>query len=208
MVSAASIRSAGGSGGPHRAAFSRSPAVAPPLCGGFRAEGPLAAAVSHPVNRRGSCWTLHWPQQLRASAQVSCRSVQRVLLQAAVQRGEHQVRSWVMRCPAADADAIALLRELGFQPLRPFQVWWPWRHSPSRQQLYRRGWPGSRSTVGMPSGFGRSSRAASVTCVRSPIAIGLICSTAGAGCGVLLAGEMGAGGLCSSTTGARLASLS
>ena len=99
------------------------PSRSPRCVVGSDAEGPLAAAVSHPVNRRGSCWTLHWPQQLRASAQVSCRSVQRVLLQAAVQRGEHQVRSWVMRCPAADADAIALLRELGFQPLRPFQVW-------------------------------------------------------------------------------------
>ena len=46
-------------------------------------------------------------------------------MQAAVHRGEHQVRSWVIRCPAADADAIALLRELGFQPLRPFQLWRP-----------------------------------------------------------------------------------
>ena len=63
------------------------PSRSPRCVVGSDAEGPLAAAVSHPVNRRGSCWTLHWPQQLRASAQVSCRSVQRVLLQAAVQRG-------------------------------------------------------------------------------------------------------------------------
>ena len=114
------------------------PSRSPRCVVGSDAEGPLAAAVSHPVNRRGSCWTLHWPQQLRASAQVSCRSVQRVLLQAAVQRGEHQVRSWVMRCPAADADAIALLRELGFQPLRPYQCWRPPRaevETPSSAQL-------------------------------------------------------------------------
>ena len=101
------------------------PSRSPRCVVGVDAEGPLAAAVSHPINRRGSCWTLHWPQQLRTSAQVSRRTVQRTLLQAAVQRGEHQVRSWVIRCPAADGDAIALLRELGFQPLRPFQVWLP-----------------------------------------------------------------------------------
>ena len=101
------------------------PSRSPRCVVGVDAEGPLAAAVSHPINRRGSCWTLHWPQQLRTSAQVSRRTVQRTLLQAAVQRGEHQVRSWVIRCPATDGDAIALLRELGFQPLRPFQVWLP-----------------------------------------------------------------------------------
>ena len=58
------------------------PSRSPRCVVGSDAEGPVAAAVSHPVNRRGSCWTLHWPQQLRASAQVSCRSVQRILLQA------------------------------------------------------------------------------------------------------------------------------
>ena len=106
------------------------PSRSPRCVVGVDSEGPLAAAVSHPVNRRGSCWTLHWPQQLRSSAEFSRRTVQRTLLQAAVQRGEHQVRSWVIRCPAADADAVALLRELGFQPLRPFQVWLPPSVSP------------------------------------------------------------------------------
>ena len=116
------------------------PSRSPRCVVGSDAEGPLAAVVSHPVNRRGSCWTLHWPHQLRPSAQVSRRSVQRTLLQAAVQQGEHQVRSWVVRCPAADADAIALLRELGFQPLRPFQLW----RAPALKAI---------STDGLPSGL-------------------------------------------------------
>ena len=121
------------------------PSRSPRCVVGSDAEGPLAAAVSHPVNRRGSCWTLHWPQQLRSSAQVSRRSVQRTLLQAAVRRGEHQVRSWVIRCPATDADAIALLRELGFQPLRPFQVWQIADAQPRT--------PASGSMAPMPSGL-------------------------------------------------------
>ena len=116
------------------------PSRSPRCVVGSDAEGPLAAVVSHPVNRRGSCWTLHWPHQLRPSAQVSRRSVQRTLLQAAVQQGENQVRSWVVRCPAADADAIALLRELGFQPLRPFQLW----RAPALK---------ARSTDGLPPGL-------------------------------------------------------
>ena len=87
--------------------------------------GPLAAVVARPVNRRGSCWTLHWPEHLRSSADASRRTVQRILLQAALQLGEHRVSSWVIRSQASDIDAIALLRELGFQPLRPFQSWLP-----------------------------------------------------------------------------------
>ena len=59
------------------------PSRSPRCVVGVDAEGPLAAAVSYPINRRGSCWTLHWPQQLRPSAQVSRRTVQRTLLQAA-----------------------------------------------------------------------------------------------------------------------------
>ena len=92
------------------------------------AEGPLAAVVAHPTNRRGSCWTLQRPLQVRRSAHHSARTVQRTLLQAALQLGDHQICSWVIRCPAADADAVALHRELGFQPLRPFQIW----HAPEQ----------------------------------------------------------------------------
>lgn len=89
------------------------------------ADGPLAAVVVQPINRRGSCWTLHRPQQLIRESGHGLRTVQRTLLQTVLHQGDRQVGSWVIRCPAGDADAIALLRELGFQPLRPFQVWHP-----------------------------------------------------------------------------------
>ena len=89
------------------------------------ADGPLAAVVVQPINRRGSCWTLHRPQQLIRESVHGLRTVQRTLLQTVLHQGDRQVGSWVMRCPAGDADAIALLRELGFQPLRPFQLWHP-----------------------------------------------------------------------------------
>jgi hypothetical protein len=91
----------------------------------LEADSPLAAVVARPYNRRGSCWSLQLPQQLGESCQWSCSSVRRTLLQQALQLGSPQVLSWVVRCPAADADGIALMRELGFQPLRPFQAWLP-----------------------------------------------------------------------------------
>ena len=89
------------------------------------AGGPLAAVVVQPINRRGSCWTLHRPQQLIRESIHGLRTVQHTLLQTVLNQGDRHVGSWVIRCPAGDADAIALLRELGFQPLRPFQVWHP-----------------------------------------------------------------------------------
>tara|TARA_E500000178_G_scaffold355250_1_gene427190 strand:- start:140 stop:1180 length:1041 start_codon:yes stop_codon:yes gene_type:complete len=91
----------------------------------IEADRPLAAVVARPYNRRGSCWSLQLPQQLGESSQWSCSSVRRTLLQQALQLGSPQVLSWVVRCPAGDADGIALMRELGFQPLRPFQAWLP-----------------------------------------------------------------------------------
>ena len=101
------------------------------------AEGPFAAVVAHPTNRRGSCWTLQRPLQIRCAAHHSARTVQRTLLQAALQLGDHQICSWVIRCPAADADAVALHRELGFQPLRPFQIW----HAPEQTTSGRHALP-------------------------------------------------------------------
>jgi hypothetical protein len=91
----------------------------------IEADRPLAAVVARPYNRRGSGWSLQLPQQLGESSQWSCSSVRRTLLQQALQLGSPQVLSWVVRCPAGDADGIALMRELGFQPLRPFQAWLP-----------------------------------------------------------------------------------
>ena len=111
------------------------------------AEGPLAAVVAHPTNRRGSCWTLQRPLQIRRAAHHSARTVQRTLLQAALQLGDHQICSWVIRCPAADADAVALHRELGFQPLRPFQIWLPEQTTSSPMPPTG---SGSRSTAACP----------------------------------------------------------
>ena len=85
----------------------------------------VAAVVVRPYNRRGSCWSVQMPELLASMTSCSVRSVQLNLLQQALQLGSPLVRSWVVRCPAADADRIALMRELGFQPLRSLQAWHP-----------------------------------------------------------------------------------
>ena len=85
----------------------------------------VAAVVVRPYNRRGSCWSVQMPELLATMRSCSVRSVQLNLLQQALQLGSPLVRSWVVRCPATDADRIALLRELGFQPLRSLQAWHP-----------------------------------------------------------------------------------
>ena len=85
----------------------------------------MASVVARPFNRRGSCWILHLPELLGPLDDHSHRTIQQSLLQQALQSWTAQICSWVIRCPATDADAIALLRELGFQPLRPYQCWCP-----------------------------------------------------------------------------------
>ena len=88
-------------------------------------DRPVASVVARPFNRRGSCWILHLPELLGSVDDHSQRTIQQSLLQQALQSWTAQICSWVIRCPATDADAIALLRELGFQPLRPYQCWCP-----------------------------------------------------------------------------------
>ncbi|WP_392347138.1 hypothetical protein [Parasynechococcus sp.] len=113
---------------------SRSPRCLMALAG----DRPVASVVARPFNRRGSCWILHLPELLGAVDGHSHRTIQQSLLQQALQSWTAQICSWVIRCPATDADAIALLRELGFQPLRPYQCWCPPRaevEPPSSDQL-------------------------------------------------------------------------
>ena len=76
----------------------------------------LATVVARPYNRRGTCWTLQLPELSGEACRHSLRDVQHDLLLEALQLGAPQVCSWVIRCPASDADAIALMRELGFSP--------------------------------------------------------------------------------------------
>ena len=86
---------------------------------------PVAAVVARPYNRRGTCWSLHLPEQLSEPSHWHLRNIEHTLLNAALQLGSHNVSNWVIRCPATDTDIISILRELGFQPLRPLQSWQP-----------------------------------------------------------------------------------
>jgi len=83
----------------------------------------LALVVARPYNRRGSCWSVTMPELLATPGEYSLRRVRHDLLQSALQLGSNRAKSWVLRCPASDADQLALTRELGFQPLKLFQFW-------------------------------------------------------------------------------------
>ena len=101
------------------------PSRSPRCLVAVEADRVVASVVARPFNRRGSCWTLQLPEQLDTDCSHSLRTIQQALLQQALQRGALQVCSWVIRCTTTDADAIALMRELGFQPLRAYQQWLP-----------------------------------------------------------------------------------
>ena len=88
-------------------------------------QQPVSALVVRPYNRRGSCWSLERPQPLNPNSSHSAGRIERALLQQGLQLGRPHVCSWVARCPAADTHAVSQLRELGFQPLRPYQLWGP-----------------------------------------------------------------------------------
>ena len=78
----------------------------------------LGLVISRPLNRSGSCWQVQHLRTTRADGrqQLSCD-----LLKAALARVN--ASSWVAAAACDDRIRLAVLRELGFQPLRQDQLW-------------------------------------------------------------------------------------
>ncbi|MDP6309491.1 MAG: hypothetical protein AB8A35_00180 [Prochlorococcus sp.] len=85
----------------------------------------VGLVVIRPYNRRGTCWSVNLPELLTKPRHISQQCVGHDLLKCAIQNGNKRAQSWVLRCPANDADQLAITRELGFQPLKLFQCWTP-----------------------------------------------------------------------------------
>ena len=82
----------------------------------------LSLVVLRSLNRRGSCWQLELEER-QPSSDVSRQSVIRELLHQALTDGVARSQSWLIQCDINDQDQLDLSRELGFQPLKRFQVW-------------------------------------------------------------------------------------
>lgn len=78
----------------------------------------LGLVLSRPLNRSGSCWQVQHLRTTRSDVRhpLSCD-----LLKAAIERVE--ASSWVAAASCDDRVRLAVLRELGFQPLRQDQFW-------------------------------------------------------------------------------------
>lgn len=88
------------------------------------AEAPQGLLVSRPLNRRGSCWLV---QHLRLAPEAPIRTTALALLKDQIERIT-SASSWILPVSSLDQERLALLRELGFQPLRS-ETLWRWRVS-------------------------------------------------------------------------------
>ena len=79
----------------------------------------IGLIVSRRLNRSGSCWQL---QHLRTTIAADRRRLGHALVQEAIARGRG-ASSWIAETSSQDSAKLALLRELGFQPLRSDQLW-------------------------------------------------------------------------------------
>jgi hypothetical protein len=79
----------------------------------------IGLIVSRRLNRSGSCWQL---QHLRTTIAADRRRLGHALVQEAIARGRG-ASSWIAEASSQDSAKLALLRELGFQPLRSDQLW-------------------------------------------------------------------------------------
>ncbi|MEI6830128.1 MAG: hypothetical protein WCK64_09835 [Synechococcaceae cyanobacterium ELA445] len=117
----------------------RRPLAPQVLVARFDGQRLLGLVVSQRHNRSGSCWEL---RHLRiaadldpgadpaAAADVPGRlALETALLREAIQRSR-EAASWIARTSSLNADRLALLRQLGFQPQRT-ETLWRWRPQPS-----------------------------------------------------------------------------
>lgn len=86
---------------------------------------PVGLLVARALNRSGSCWEV---QHLRVALGavptqgISDRLVMMALLRVAIER-TRGAASWIASTPSLDANRLATLRELGFQPQRTERLW-------------------------------------------------------------------------------------
>ncbi len=83
----------------------------------------VGLVVLSPFNRRGTCWLLQLPDLLNIPKCCSKRSVIKSLIEAAINYGSHRVKGWIFRCSLKDSDRLSVSREMGFQPLKFYQIW-------------------------------------------------------------------------------------
>jgi hypothetical protein len=101
--------------------LARRASLAPQVLVAFapRSQDSIGLVVSRRLNRSGSCWQL---QHLRTTLAADRRRLGGALVQEAIARGRG-ASSWIAEASSQDSAKLALLRELGFQPLRSDQLW-------------------------------------------------------------------------------------
>ena len=89
----------------------------------FEYESPIAMAVAKPCNKRGSCWSINFPDLILEPKESSLSLIQKSLLQKALEIGKNRVQSWLIRTQTNDKILLEIAREYGFQPLKFFNCW-------------------------------------------------------------------------------------
>ncbi len=89
---------------------------------------PIALIVIRPCNRRGSCWFINFPEILNNPQVLTVPFIRQKLIQNALDLYKDKAQSWLIRFPANEKSHIAIVRELGFQPLKLSNTW----HSPQK----------------------------------------------------------------------------
>ena len=84
----------------------------------------LTFLVMRPHNRQGSCWRMD-VQQVTPPEHGSQGDLHRDLFKQALLQRQARSCSWVVRCSVNDDVQLAVLRELGFQPIRTLCRWRP-----------------------------------------------------------------------------------
>ena len=99
------------------------PATKPLCLVALEYKKPIATVVATPFNRRGTCWSLDFPELLSEPKECSLSQIKQSLLQKALGFEKTKAQSWLIRCQANDKSLLSIARGNGFQPLKIFNCW-------------------------------------------------------------------------------------
>ncbi len=103
-----------------------------PICFiALESEIPIAILIIKPLNVKGTCWSLYFPELISTPVKFSFTEIQHKLLDYALNNQNEKVQSWLINCPTNNEGLLSIARESGFQPLKMVNCWSPLKQFPN-----------------------------------------------------------------------------
>ncbi len=83
----------------------------------------IASIIIKPNNKRGTCWSISFPQIFNLPKHNTLRDVKLKLLKYSIEINKNSIINWVLKYPSNTIDELSIAKELGFRSLKIISNW-------------------------------------------------------------------------------------